>query len=181
MIYIYLRKASIFLFSYLYRLYLLMIGVNVGKRVIFLGLISIRGNPRFIHIGDNCKIQTNVCFNIIKNNEEYGEIRLGDNVLIGDRTIISAAKGIEIKAKTEIAANCYIIDHDHDSEFTTKLPKPVVIEEGVWVGCGAVILKGVLIKKNSVVGAGSLLTKTYEKSALIVGSPARIIKESKNG
>ncbi len=54
---------------------------------------------------------------------------------------------------------------------------PVVIEDGVWIGAGAVILPGVTIGENSVIGAGSVVTRDIPANVLAVGSPCRVLRE----
>lgn len=55
--------------------------------------------------------------------------------------------------------------------------KPIVIERGAWIGSGAIVLGGVRIGQNAVVGAGSVVTKDVPKNAIAVGNPARVIKK----
>lgn len=52
----------------------------------------------------------------------------------------------------------------------------VVIEDGVWVGCNVVILKGVTVGRGSVVGAGAVVTKDVPPYAVVGGNPAKLIK-----
>ena len=55
--------------------------------------------------------------------------------------------------------------------------KPVIIKRGSWIGANVMILPGVTIGENSVVGASSVVTKSVPDNVLVVGNPARIIKE----
>jgi acetyltransferase-like isoleucine patch superfamily enzyme len=54
--------------------------------------------------------------------------------------------------------------------------KPIVIEEGVWLGTRCIILGGVTIGANAVVGAGAVVTKDVPPFALVAGVPARVVK-----
>ncbi len=54
---------------------------------------------------------------------------------------------------------------------------PIVIEDGVWIGAGAIINPGVTIGKNSVVGSGAVVTKNVPPCVVVVGVPAKIMKE----
>ena len=54
--------------------------------------------------------------------------------------------------------------------------QPVKIEDGVWIGGGAIILPGVTIGRNAVIGAGAVVTKDIPANAVAVGSPARVIR-----
>ncbi|HEY9300680.1 MAG TPA: acyltransferase, partial [Phormidium sp.] len=53
----------------------------------------------------------------------------------------------------------------------------VLIEDDVWIGCGAILLKGVSIGKCSIVGAGSVVTKDIPPWTFAAGNPARIIRD----
>ena len=66
----------------------------------------------------------------------------------------------------------YFQDHDEDQE--------VIIKEGSWIGANAIILPGVTIGKNSVVGAGSIVTKDIPDFTVAVGNPARVVKKLKD-
>ena len=54
--------------------------------------------------------------------------------------------------------------------------RPVKIEDGAWIGGGAIILPGVTIGRNAVIGAGAVVTKDIPANAVAVGSPARVIR-----
>ncbi|NUK29893.1 acyltransferase [Parageobacillus sp. VR-IP] len=172
-IYMIARKIYIHIFSIIYTFFLKLIGVKIGKNNLFLSKIIIRGNPKNIVIGNRCRIQKGVCFNVIRD----GKIILGDDVLIGDYTIISSSSNIKIDNGTECAAFCYIVDHDHDTRFTNSVGQDIYIGENTWLGTKVTILKGVSIHKESVVGANSVVTKSFSSTSLIAGTPAKLIKE----
>ncbi|MGI5097513.1 acyltransferase [Treponema socranskii] len=70
-----------------------------------------------------------------------------------------------------------LISSNHDMyERAVLLCKPVLIKRDTWIGAGATILPGVCVGKHAVVGAGSVVTKDVPDYAVVVGSPARIIK-----
>lgn len=54
--------------------------------------------------------------------------------------------------------------------------QPVKIEDGVWIGGGAIILPGVTIGRNAVIGAGAVVTKDIPANAVAVGSPAKVLR-----
>ena len=56
------------------------------------------------------------------------------------------------------------------------IARPVLIEDGVWIGGGSTILPGVTIGKNSVIGAGSVVVKHIPANSIAVGNPCRVIK-----
>lgn len=55
--------------------------------------------------------------------------------------------------------------------------EPVILEQGVWVGMGALILPGVIVREGCIIGAGAILTKSTEPNGLYAGNPARRIKD----
>ena len=57
---------------------------------------------------------------------------------------------------------------------------PVKIEDGVWIGGGTIILPGATIGKNSVIGAGSVVTRSIPANCIAVGNPCRVIKHIDN-
>jgi len=59
----------------------------------------------------------------------------------------------------------------------TRLGAPIVIEDNVWIGTRAIILKGVTIGEGSVVGAGAVVTRSVPPGVLVGGVPARVIRE----
>ena len=56
------------------------------------------------------------------------------------------------------------------------LCKPILIKEDAWIGAGATILPGVCIGKHAVVGAGSVVTRDVPDYAVVVGSPAKVVR-----
>lgn len=92
-----------------------------------------------------------------------GEISIGDNVMIGPQTVLWARDH-------GIKRNELINSQQHTSS-------PIFIGNDVWIGANVTILKGVTIADGAVIGAGSVVTKDVPSYAIVVGNPARIIKE----
>lgn len=92
-----------------------------------------------------------------------GQVDIGDDVLIAAHTVITS------------------MTHDVNSTlFSDKvITKPVVIESNVWIGSGSIIFPGVRIYKNSVVGAGSVVTKDVPESSVVLGVPAKVVRSLK--
>lgn len=117
-----------------------------------------------------------------------GRIEIGDNVDIGNGTIIYASKiggGVSIGSNTMIAAQCYIIDTDHGIEKGTPMRErhntvsAVQIGEDVWIAAGAKILKGSSLENGCVIGAQSVVKGNIPSNAIAVGVPARTIRYRK--
>jgi len=58
-----------------------------------------------------------------------------------------------------------------------EVAKPIVIEDNVWLGGGAILLPGVRIGRNAVVGAGAVVPRNVPPNTVVVGNPARVIRE----
>jgi acetyltransferase-like isoleucine patch superfamily enzyme len=103
---------------------------------------------------------------------------LGKNVYINSNALLMARGGITIEDNVMIAANAQIISNNHDPYDLQILScKPVLIKESAWIGAGATILPGVCIGKHAIVGAMSVVTKDVPDYAVVVGSPAKVVKE----
>jgi acetyltransferase-like isoleucine patch superfamily enzyme len=128
---------------------------------------------------------------------EYGHCTVGDFTLLNGALIMAEEK-IEIGAYCLVSWNVGIADSDfHPLAPAQRLidvqalapyfknrpsrPKlksaPVKISDNVWIGMNAVILKGVTIGENSVVAAGSVVTKSVEPNTVVAGNPAVLVKQ----
>jgi lipopolysaccharide O-acetyltransferase len=117
----------------------------------------------------------------------YNALTIGNNVQLNDRCHIAALFSITIEDNVLIASGVYISDHDHGDTSLASLktiPKarelkyaPVIIEQCVWIGQNATILKGVRVGRNSIVAAGAIVTKDVPAYSVVAGVPARVIKQ----
>ncbi len=114
-------------------------------------------------------------------------ITIGNNVGIGRCCQITAVNRIEIGDGVLIGSNVLITDHSHGNtdEESIRIPPlsrkletkgPVVIGNNVWIGSGVAILPNVQIGDNSIVGANSVVTKSFSNNSVIGGNPAILIK-----
>ena len=114
-----------------------------------------------------------------------GEIYIGDNVSIGNGTIIYASKGggVRIGDNTLISAQCYIIDSDHMTNVDIPIREQpclvdkVTIGNDVWIAAGCKILRGTIINDGCVIGAMSLVKGNIPRNHIAFGIPAKAIKE----
>jgi len=117
-------------------------------------------------------------------------INIGDNVQLNDYVHIAAIQDVTIKRDVLIASHVFISDHNH-GDFNSEIDKsvllppaarplsskPILIEESVWLGENVCILPGVTVGRNSIIGAGSVVTKNIDSWSIAVGNPAVIIKK----
>jgi acetyltransferase-like isoleucine patch superfamily enzyme len=94
-----------------------------------------------------------------------------------------SAKSIIIGDACMIAHGAYISDADWHGIYDRAEPvgntKPVIFEDNVWIGDSAIICKGVRIGKNSIIGAGAVVTKDVPPNSIFAGNPAKLVKELK--
>jgi acetyltransferase-like isoleucine patch superfamily enzyme len=108
------------------------------------------------------------------------EIRIGRNVFINQNCTPYDLGGIDIADDVMIGPNVSIITSGHPLEPSKRrsvtIGKPIMIERNVWIAAGATIIGGVTIGENSVVAAGSVVTKDVPTNTLVGGNPARVIR-----
>jgi len=93
-------------------------------------------------------------------------------------TSIWCFKEIVIGNNVRCGANTLIMDGDaHYEDPRTSPPKPIVIEDNVFLGANVVVKKGVTIGENSVIGMNSIVTKSIPANCVAVGNPCKVIKQ----
>lgn len=184
------RKIQIFL-GKRNRLYALWWGVQLGKNVQFDGKCFFNRFPGTnIIIGNDCFFSSNFNTNKIGINrpciistlysENHAKIEIGNNCGFSG-TIIGAFKFIKIGNNVRCGANTLITDSDwHLDDPRSGKPSDVIIEDNVWLGEGVKVLKGITIGTNSVIGAGSIVTKDIPNNVIAAGNPCKIIKQIHN-
>ncbi|MBQ9025324.1 MAG: hypothetical protein IJ104_02940 [Methanobrevibacter sp.] len=107
----------------------------------------------------------------------FDHIKIGDNVFINSNSLLMARGGITIEDEVMLAANVQLLSNNHDEyDRHVLICKPILIKKGAWIGAGASILPGVTVGKYAIVGAGAIVTKDVPDYAVVVGSPARVVK-----
>lgn len=110
---------------------------------------------------------------------DYGwNIFLGRNVFLNANCVLLDVLPIRIGDGTQIgpAVQIYTADHPRDPEVRRsglESGKPVTIGANVWIGGGAILLPGITVGDDAVIGAGSVVTRDVAASATVVGNPAR--------
>lgn len=169
-------------------------GVEMGENVQIQGrpIVSLAANSR-IRIGARCVLCSDSQSNALGINHPVvlRTLRPGAEIVIGEDTgmsggAICAAGSIRIGAGCLIGANVTVADTDFHAlkpanRRYNKNPDeiavaPIVIEDNVFIGADTFVLKGVTIGKNSVIGAGSVVTRDVPANTIAAGNPAKVIK-----
>ena len=104
-------------------------------------------------------------------------LSIGNTVYINRNVMIVAHKGISIGSNVTIGPYCCFFDHDHKvGTLGGYVTQEIVIEDNVWIGASVIILKGVHIGANSVVAAGSVVTKDIPKDTLFIQKRQEVFK-----
>jgi acetyltransferase-like isoleucine patch superfamily enzyme len=142
---------------------------------------------KFIELGSNVFIAENAFLSAVERWEGQAftpNLKIGNNVTIGSNFFVTCIKSVTIEDNVLISDRVFIADHVHGYE-NPKLPvlrQPlefkgeVLIKEGSFIGINVVIMPGVTVGKNSVVGASAVVTKNVPDNSVVAGNPARIIK-----
>lgn len=170
--------------------YLRSKGVKVGKNISLKGKPEIERFTGTIWIGDNVALRSHSRgyhsalygpTRLMTDTRAEATIEIGDNTRING-ACIHATERITIGRDCLIAANVTILDSDghgllpNERHLANPFSAPVAIEDNVWLGFSAIVLKGVRIGKNSVVAAGSVVAKDVPPNCVVAGNPARVVK-----
>ena len=132
----------------------------------------------FAECGDNVYLQRPL-------NANFGgsHVHFGSNIYANFNLTLVDDGHIYIGDWAKFGPNVTIVTAGHPvapelrKEPTLQFNKDVHIEEGVWLGAGVIVLPGVTIGKNSVIGAGSVVTKDIPANVVAVGNPCRVMRE----
>lgn len=129
-------------------------------------------------VGENVRIETGFWC-------DYGSnISIGDwsflnfNCTLLDIGTITIGKKVQIGPGVHIYTVSHPLDYQRRADFEMTV-EPVVIEDNCWIGGGTIIMPGVTIGARSVIGAGSIVTKSIPADTLAFGNPCKIIKSIK--
>lgn len=160
-------------------------GVKLGRHIKFDGKCYFKRYPgSAIGIGDNCSFLSRVNSNLIGINRpclistltQEAIIEIGENCGFSG-TVIGAFKSVVIGKNVRCGANTLITDSDwHLEDSRVGEPKDVIIGDNVWLGINVVVLKGVTIGYNTVIGANSVVTRDIPACVIAAGNPCKVIK-----
>ena len=144
---------------------------------------SVHGRPRVVNdgvltIGERVGIWSTVVpseFLVFPG----GRLEIGDGTLVNYGTSIAATGSVRIGRRCLLGMYTIILDNDfHELEERTRrpAPRPVVLEDNVWLGHRVLVLPGVTIGHDSAIGAGSVVMTSIPPRSVALGNPARVVK-----
>ena len=151
--------------------------LRVGKRITLF-------NPKFITVGDDVIINNNTSL-FVNPLSNVAQLIIGDRVQLGKYNDFGCSNKIVIEDDVITAPFVHITDRDHSYENINVPIKDqpanskgqVTIGQGCWIGFGVQIMSGVSVGKQSVIAAGSIVTKDVPDYSLVGGNPAKVIKK----
>ena len=146
---------------------------------------GVRIRKRFarIELGDGVKFGHGAGIGVAGHGpDDPATLRIGAHTIVGDRTHINCQTAVSIGTHCAISWDVEILDSDMHTivgEDGQPLPlrSPVVIEDRVWIGTRALILKGVTIGHDSIVAAGAVVANSVPPHSICAGNPAKVIRQ----
>lgn len=161
-----------------------LVGAHLGRGVKFYGRpFLLRARSAQLTIGDRSMFRSSATSNLIGvtrpcilSVHREARLEIGNDCGFSG-TAIGCFLRISIEDNVRCGANTLISDGDwHGNDSRAGPAKPILIKRNAWLGVNTVVLKGVTIGENSVVGAGSVVTKDIPDNVIAAGNPCRVIR-----
>jgi len=144
--------------------------------------LRIKAYQREFNIGKNPIIENDVW--IQRTHGLQGEITIGNRVLLARHVAIDYSGSVILENDVWLSEGCQV--HTHIHQLNNKrlqrggniIPTQIILRRGCWIGASAIILPQVSeIGENSIVAAGSIVTKSVPADVIVAGNPAKVIKK----
>ncbi len=158
--------------------------IRLGRSVYIDHGVYMHGGQGGLHIGANSWIMAGCRLHVFNfRGIAHAGIRIGRRTFLGEETLMRGQGGITVGDNVLFAPRVQVLAVDHvmsdparpimDQGITAR---GITIEDGCWIGAGAIVLDGVTIGRGSCVGAGAVVTQSIPPHSLAVGVPARVIR-----
>ena len=147
--------------------------------------VYIHATPQGVEIGRDTIVMHGAVLHVYNfRNLPGAGIRIGEDCLIGEYTVIRGQGGVTIGDRVYTSPMTQIIAVNHIFQDPTRpfieqgiTAEGIVIEDDVWLGASAVVTDGVRIGKGSVVAAGAVVTKDVPPHCIVAGVPAQVVRQ----
>ena len=148
--------------------------VGTGLQILNKCQLSVSGK---MEVGNNFYVRSHK-YNPVEISVSSGAcLKIGDDTFLNQGVRIACSKEIYIGNNCLIGDECVILDTDyHAAPNGIVKTAPVIIEDNVWLATRVIVIRGVTIGHGSIIGAGSVITKSIPPNTFAAGQPVRIIK-----
>ena len=159
-----------------------LLGLLIRPRFQRAGIVTVNGGwslPTIVNYGGRIEIGNCTLFTGVRLEVWQGaEISIGNGTYLNRNTEVLAGRSVRIGRDCMIARDVLIMDTDQHALPGQPLQiAPVVVEDRVWIGARAIILKGVHLGHDSIVGAGAIVTRSVPPHTVVVGPAAQPIRQ----
>src|SRR5215211_4441106 len=159
--------------------------VRLGRGVYLDHGVYLHACPAGITIGAETFVMKNAILHVYNFRDlPHAGITIGARSLVGESCVLRGQGGISIGDDVFLAPLVQILAVNHVYVDTTRpishqgiTAQGIAIEDGAWIGAGAIILDGVRVGCNAVVGAGAVVTRDVPPYTLVAGNPARVVRD----
>lgn len=137
--------------------------------------------PRYgASLGSDVKICRGI--KIENAHEDYRNLAIGDHCYVGFETLFDLTGRITLEDNVALAPRCTILTHQDVGKrplarYVKATKEHTILKSGCWIGAGVTILGGVTIGENSIVAAGSVVTRDVDDFSVYAGVPAKFIRK----
>lgn len=134
-------------------------------------------NEMFAEIGENCYIETPFYANWGGKNVHFGHsVYVNFNLTLVDDCDIYVGNHVMIGPNVTLCSGTHPIEPSLRID-QVQYNLPIHIEDNVWIGASCIVMPGITIGENSVIGAGSIVTKHVPANVVALGSPCKVLRE----
>lgn len=160
--------------------------IKYRKLLVLNDFVEIKGNKKNVIFGDTVFIGK---YSIVKADfDEHSFFKVGNNFGCAEFCYFGCAGGVTIGDNVMLGQNVRFHAQNHNFE-SIEIPIceqgttqcGIIIEDDCWFGSGSVVLDGVRVGQGSVIGANSVITKNIPPYSVVVGAPAKVIRNRKDG
>jgi acetyltransferase-like isoleucine patch superfamily enzyme len=159
--------------------------IRLGKAVYLDQGVYLHATPGGIDIGDRTTIMHNTELHVFNFRDlPHAFIKIGRDTFIGESVVIRGQGGVTIGDSVLLAPHAKVLAVNHNFSDTSRpiieqgiTGRGIDIEDGAWIAAGAVVLDGVRVGRGAVVGANAVVTHDVPPHTVVVGSPAKVVKD----